>query len=311
MSLNELLGWILSHGLALVVGGLILFAIYRFAMSMAHRVVLGLLKVQNATLQAGSDPAEEQQKRAVTLEIVLGKLIRAGFLVALVILVLGVFELWELLAGLGLVAAALTLAGQAIVLDYLMGILILVEGPFYKGDWISVQAAPGAGTEGEVEEIGLRRTTLRDGLGALHSVSNGLIRLSSNLTRVYSIAAVDVQILRPQDLDRAIAVAGRVGRELGDDPAWNGRLFESPIDTWVTALTLDGAAITVRRRVPPELRTAATSEMRRRLSVAFAAESIGTGRWDTPPTPEASVATATESPGPDLIGDAHPDTPTR
>ena len=105
-------------------------------MRMTHRVVVGLLQVQNATLQAGSDPAEEQQKRAVTLEVVLGKLIRAGFLVALVILVLGVFDLWELLAGLGLVAAALTLAGQAIVLDYLMGILILVEGPFYKGDWI-------------------------------------------------------------------------------------------------------------------------------------------------------------------------------
>ncbi len=299
MSLNELLGWIVWHGLALLVGGLVLFALYRFAVSMTHRVVMGLLQVQSATLQAGSDPAEEQKKRAVTLEVVLGKLVRAGFIVALVILVLGVFDLWPLLAGLGLVAAALTLAGQAIVLDYLMGILILVEGPFYKGDWISVQAAPGMITEGEVDEIGLRRTTLRDGLGALHSVSNGLIRASSNLTRVYSIASVDVQILRPQDLDRAIAVAGRVGRELGDDPAWSGRLFESPIDTWVTALTLDGAAITVRRRVPPDLRLAATSEMRRRLLVAFAAESIGTGRWDTPPAPGASVATATELPGPD------------
>ena len=299
MSLNELLGWIVSHGLALLVGGAILFAIYRFALGMIHRVVMGVLQVQHATLQ-GSDPAEEQQKRAVTLEIVLGKLIRAGFLVALVILVLGVFELWELLAGLGLVAAALTLAGQAIVLDYLMGILILVEGPFYKGDWISVQATPGAVVEGEVDEIGLRRTTLRDGLGALHSVSNGLIRVASNLTRVYSIASVDVQILRPQDLDRAIAVAGRVGRELGDDPAWSDRLFESPIDTWVTALTLDGASITIRRRVPPDLRLAATSELRRRLSVAFAAESIGTGRWDSPPSPPAAsdvAATESASPG--------------
>ena len=303
MSLNELLGWIVSHGLALLIGGLVLFALYRFAVRMTHRVVMGMLQVQSATLQAGSDPAAEQQKRAVTLEVVLGKLVRAGFLAALAILVLGVFDLWQLLAGLGLVAAALTLAGQAIVLDYLMGILILVEGPFYKGDWISVQAAPGAITEGEVDEIGLRRTTLRDGVGALHSVSNGLIRVSSNLTRVYSIASVDVQILRPQDLDRAIAVAGRVGRELEEDPAWSGRLFESPIDTWVTALTLDGAAITVRRRVPPDLRLAATSEMRRRLSIAFAAESIGTGRWDTPPTPDAPVATATVSPSPDDVPD--------
>jgi small-conductance mechanosensitive channel len=124
MTLNELFGWIARNGIVLVVGGLILFAIYRFALRMIHRVVLGLLRVQQATLEVGSYPAELQQKRAVTLEVVLGKLIHAGFLVALLILVLGVFDLWPLLAGLGLVAAALTLAGQAIVLDYLLGILI-------------------------------------------------------------------------------------------------------------------------------------------------------------------------------------------
>ena len=98
-------------------------------------------------------------------------------------------------------------------------------------------------------------------------MSNGLIRVSSNLTRVYSIASVDVQILRPQDLDRAIAVAGRVGRELEDDEALGGRLVESPIDTWVTALTLDGATIRLQRRVPPGVRVEANSELRRRLSV--------------------------------------------
>jgi small-conductance mechanosensitive channel len=296
MTLNELLGWIARHGIVLIVGGVILFALYRFALRMTHRVVLGLLKVQQATLDVGSDPAEEQQKRALTLEVILGKLIRGAFIVALVILVLGVFDLWPLLAGLGLIAAALTLAGQAIVLDYLMGVLILIEGAFYKGDWISVQA-PGTIVEGEVDEIGLRRTTLRDSLGALHSVSNGLIRVSSNLTRLYSVAAIDVQIVRPGDLDRAIAVAGRVGRELGEDPDWSARLFDSPVHTWVTALTLDGAIIRLQRRVPPGLRLEASSELRRRLAEAFATESIGTGRWDTPPLPPTPVAV--ESPSSD------------
>jgi moderate conductance mechanosensitive channel len=304
VSLNELLGWIVSHGLALIVGGVILFALYRFALGMVPRVVHGLLHVQQATLEAGSDPAEERQKRALTLELVLGKLIRAGFLVAPVILVLGVFDLWPLLAGLGLVAAALTLAGQAIVLDYLMGILILVEGPYYRGDWISVQAGPGSIVEGEVDEVGLRRTTLRDGLGTLHSVSNGLIRVSSNLTRVYSIASVDIQILRPQDLDRAIAVAGRVGRELGGDQEWGARLVESPIETWVTALSLDGATIRLQRRVPPGVRLQANSELRRRLSLAFAAESIGTGRWDTPPSPVPTTVTPAEPPDPGAVPDS-------
>jgi small conductance mechanosensitive channel len=279
--LSEVPGWILTHGLLLVIGGLILFGAYRVLQPLIHRLVNTVLQVQQVTLP-GEQPPEELQKRASTLEQIFDKLLRAGFVLAVIILILGVFDLGGALAGLGLLAAALTLAGQAIVLDYLMGILILVEGPFYKGDWISIQA-PGVSVEGEVEEITLRRTTLRDGMGALQSVSNGLIRVSANLTRVYSVATVDVQIVRPQDLERALAVAARVVRELESDPDWAGRLVPSPIGTWVTALSLDGATVRLQRRVPPALRVEATSELRRRLSAAFAAESIGTGRWDTPP----------------------------
>ena len=282
MTLSELSSWIVSHGLGLIVGGLILFGLYRLADSLIPRVVTGLLHVQHAALSAG-EPIEELQKREATLKEVLGKLIRAGFLVAIVFLVLGVFDLFGVLAGLGLVAAALTLAGQAIVLDYLMGILILIEGPYFQGDWIAINA-PGVNVEGRVEEITLRRTTLRDGLGQLHSVSNGLIRVSSNTTRVYSLATVEVQVLRPPDVDKAIAIAGRVARELGAAEGWDERVAESAVETFVTALTLDGATLRVQRRVPPDRRFEAASELRRRLAEAFAAESIRTGSWD----PEAS-----------------------
>lgn len=281
MTLNDVAGWVASHGLALLVGVLVLFGLYRFAQPLIHRLVVGLLHVQQAAMPAGTAPAEELQKRAVTLEDVLTRLIRALFLVSIVVLVLAVFDLWELLAGLGLFAAALTLAGQAIVLDYLMGLMILIEGPFFKGDWIVVQG-PSDPVEGEVEEINLRRTVLRDSLGAMHSVSNGLVRVSSNLTRVYSVATVELQIVRSVDIDKAIAVARRVGEEIAHDPEWGPRLIPSPVDTSITALTLDGATIRLQRRVPPAVRAAATSELRKRLLEAFAAEGIGTGRWDTP-----------------------------
>jgi moderate conductance mechanosensitive channel len=281
MSLSEVTSWVVGHGLALLVGTLILFGLYRLVQPLIHRMVVGLLHVQQAAMPAGTAPAEELQKRSVTLEDVLTRLSRAFFLIAMVVLVLAVFDLGEVLAGLGLVAAALTLAGQQIVLDYLMGLLILIEGPYFKGDWIVVQG-PAEPVEGEVEEINLRRTVLRDSLGAMHSVSNGLVRVSSNLTRVYSVASVEVQIVRSADLDRALAVARRVGEEIERDPEWGPRLIPSPVDTSITALTLDGATIRLQRRVPPSERTPATSELRKRLLEAFTAEGIGTGRWDTP-----------------------------
>jgi moderate conductance mechanosensitive channel len=293
MTLSELSTWIVQHGLALIIGGLVLVGLYRLAESLVPRVVGGLIHVQQAALSA-DEPAEELQKRTSTLQDVLGKLIRAGFLIAIVLLVLGVFDLFGILAGLGLFAAALTLAGQAIVLDYLMGFLILIEGPFFKGDWIAIKG-PGVDVEGEVEEITLRRTTLRDELGQLQSVSNGLIRVSSNMTRVYSLATVEVQIVRPSDIDRAIGTAGAVARAYGDDQGWDQRIANARIEVWVTALTLDGATIRVQRRVPPGERLLATSELRRRLAAAFAGASIGTGRWDTPPLASEPLASPTSA----------------
>jgi moderate conductance mechanosensitive channel len=294
VTLSELTSWVVTHGLALLIGGLVLLVLYRLAQSLVPRVVRGALQVQQVAL-AGGDPTEELRKRASTLEDVLGTTIRAGFALALVLLVLVVFELLPLLAGLGLLAAALTLAGQAIVLDYLMGVLILIEGPYFKGDWVSIQG-PGVSVEGEVEEITLRRTMVRDSFGALHVVSNGLVRVSSNLTRVYSLATVEVQVLRPADVERAIAVAVAAGRALADEAAWRDDIPDAPVEASVTALTLDGATIRLQRRVPPGMRRAATNELRRRLVAAFAEASIGTGRWDTPPLPAEVPVAAAEPP---------------
>ncbi|HEY4754158.1 MAG TPA: mechanosensitive ion channel domain-containing protein, partial [Candidatus Limnocylindrales bacterium] len=170
---------------------------------------------------------------------------------------------------------------QEIVQDYVTGFLILVEGPFFKGDWVRV-GGPG-GVEGMVEEIGLRRTMLRDSLGTMHSVANGLIRQSSNWTRVFSIATVDVVVLHASDLDRALAVARETAESMRADPVWAASFAEGvPTDVLVTGLTVDGTTVRLQQRTPAGLHGPAASELRRRLAAAFAESMIGTGRWDSP-----------------------------
>src|SRR6187401_707024 len=186
--MESLVTWITTHAIALVVGIVVLILVYRYAKPFTHRFVVALLRAQQATLDGGGAPADELRKRAVTLEDLLNRIIRVTAIVLVMALLLSVFDLWPMVAGLGLIVAALTIAGQAIILDYLMGVLILVEGQFYNGDWISVND-PGSGmtVEGEVEEVGLRRTTLRDMAGVQHSISNGQIRIAYNWTRVYAV----------------------------------------------------------------------------------------------------------------------------
>ena len=253
---------------------------YRLAKPLIHKLVVAILKAQQATLDGGGAPAEELRKRAITLEALLNNLIRISVFVILIFLVLAVFDLWSLVAGLGLVAAALTIAGQQIILDYLMGILILVEGQYYNGDWISVDG-PNAIIEGEVEEVGLRRTTIRDTAGVVHSISNGQIRISSNWTRVYAVASVQVHVLhaagsRSSVGDRGASWPGDGGRSVVEGPTARGAASDDDLRRQRGWRHVLGA-----RPDTPADRWAAQTDMRRRLAAALAAEGISTARWDS------------------------------
>ncbi len=277
--MESLVTWITTHALGLVVGIVLLILVYRFAKPFIHKLVVTVLRAQQVTLDGGGAPAEELRKRADTLEDLLNKLIRVTAILLVIALLLSVFDLWPMLTGLGLIVAALTIAGQAIILDYLMGFLILIEGQYYNGDWITVSGS-GVNIEGEVEEVGLRRTTLRDMAGVVHSVSNGQIRISSNWTRVYAVASIQVRVLRGQDLGRALEVVDRVGREMLEDPAWKDLITERPQMTTISDMTLDGAVFWVRARTTPSERWTVSTEMVRRLAAAMADEGISTARWD-------------------------------
>ena len=104
-----------------------------------------------------------------------------------------------------------------------MGLLILLEGQYFKGDVVRIGAV-----EGTVEEVGLRRTLVRDPRGVLHSISNGDVRASANLTRTYAVAMVNIDGVADRDLEAAIAVLETVGRDLAADPALAERVPGHP-----------------------------------------------------------------------------------
>jgi moderate conductance mechanosensitive channel len=291
MTGDTLIAWLTTHAVALVVGLIVLVLIYRFAKPVIHRFVLAILRAQQATLDGGGEPAEEVRKRATTLEELLQKLIRLAVFALFIVLILSVFDLWEMLAGLALIAAGLTIAGQSIILDYLMGTLILFEGQYYKGDWLVVDWG-NVPIEGEVEEVGLRRTVLRDTNGTVHSVSNGVIRVASNMTRIYGVATVEILVLRAHDIDKAFAVINKVCDEMAADEAWKDKLLQdTPRVLVVSQLTIDGVMVRIRIRTKAPDRWTAASELRRRLAIAFDESEIPIGRWDALPAGTLEMST--------------------
>ncbi len=265
---DALIGWLSTNGVALAIVAIVALLAYRWARPVLHRLIVSLVHRQ-AALTDDAARLIEIDKRASTVEDVIAKALKALVVVAVAVVVIGILELWPLLAGLGLVAAAITLAGQDVVLDYLMGILILVEGQYYKGDIVRI-----GGIEGTVEEVGLRRTVIRDVRGTLHSISNGEIRTSANRTRSYAIASIAVDGIADADVERMIVLLDSVGADLAADPDLAEALIDTPGYRSTSALSALGATLLMSCRVQPEHRVRVEAEMRRRVAAEMAAAGV-------------------------------------
>ena len=275
--LTGLTTFLQERGLPLLIILVVTLLLFRAVRPLVHRFITSAL-VRRAARQAeltDVDPevaelmAEESVKRVTTLEDLVATVLKLTVAIVAALVVLTIFDLLPVIAALGLVAFAITLAGQSIVLDYLMGILNVIEGPYYKGDWVQFGTV-----EGEVEEVGMRRTVIRDSSGTVHSVSNAETRIASNLTRIFARMLVDITVAYGTDIDKATAIVTEVGDAMLADPEWKGRLLEAPRLLRVDALGDLGMTIRITGKVRASDRFIAPGELRKRLLAAFQSNGI-------------------------------------
>ena len=210
--------------------------------------------------------AVELQKRMGTLDRLATS--TARFFIAIIggLMILHAIglDIGPAIAGLGVVGVAVGFGAQSLVKDYLNGSLILIENQYSKGDVIRI-----AGVAGTVEDFSLRRTTLRDLDGVVHTVPNGEIAVASNLTRVWSRINQDVTVAYGTDIDKAIEVVDEVGRQMASDPLWKRRVLETPRVDRVAALAEYGVTLKILGTVRATEQWAAGGELRKRLLTAF------------------------------------------
>ena len=155
----------------------IAFAAVRLALGAAVRHLLERHGRQQAE---GLLTAVEMERRIRTLQRLASRVIGAVIVIVACLMVLDRFaiNIGPAIAGLGVAGIAVGLGAQTLVKDWLAGIFIVIENQYSAGDLVRI-----AGVEGEVEDFSLRRTTLRDVDGTVHSVPNGQIIVASNLSR--------------------------------------------------------------------------------------------------------------------------------
>jgi moderate conductance mechanosensitive channel len=172
--------WVEVLGPILLIVVLTLLAL-RGARLLVHSLVKAVPVRIAANGTAHELSALEIQKRRETIETLGSRVIQAFILVIGSLMVLGKLglDIGPAIAGLGVVGIAVGFGAQSLVRDYFNGALILLENHYSLGDIVSI-----AGVTGTVEDLSLRRTTLRDVEGVVHIVPNGEIKVASNRTRL-------------------------------------------------------------------------------------------------------------------------------
>lgn len=253
--------------IAFQVGAIVLVAAVGYALLRAGaRIgVRHLLDRRPATTESVL-PEVELQRRIATIERLTVR-VGAGLITVIALLmVLEVFdiEIGPAVAGLGVVGIAVGLGAQTLVKDWLAGIFVVLENQYSAGDVVTI-----AGVDGMVEDFSLRRTTVRDLDGTVHSVPNGQIVVASNHTRVWARVNLDIGVTYDADIERATAIIDRVGAELAEDSAWRDRLIEVPAVVRINALTDSGVTLKVLGQVRAAEQWAVAGELRKRILAAF------------------------------------------
>ena len=260
-------------GAAAVIAILVAAAIIiRLAHVFVHGAVRALLTRETLEGTSRDLSAMEIKKRQDTIEGLAVNVIRFFVIVvaALMILQAGFrLDVGPAIAGLGIAGIAIGLGTQNLVRDYLNGALILAENQYSKGDIVAI-----AGVSGRVEDFTLRRTTLRDTDGVVHTVPNGQITVASNMTRGWARVNQDIQVVFGSNLELVAEVIDGVGRELAADPKWGPRVLQAPHFERISEIGERGITLKIRGTVQASEQWSIGVELLSRLLKAFAEHGV-------------------------------------
>lgn len=264
MDLPALIDELHASGALILAARLLLVVVATFvALRFAHATVAVALNRlfyrESVEGTAREVSAVEIERRRSTLDGLVYRALRVIILVIAFLMVLQVLRLdiGPAIAGLGIVGLALSLGAQHLVRDYVAGAFVLIENQYSKGDVVSI-----AGVSGTVEDVSLRRTTLRDMDGTVHYVPHGLIQTASNLTRSWAGISLELPVPYEQDIAVVRTAVERAAERLAAEPDWAGRILELPHVVGVERMAEQGLVLRVAGSVTAPQRFTAAATLR-------------------------------------------------
>lgn len=249
----------------LIVVFLILFILQRMVLFFVHRLRKQADKQVGNFHRAGQLRTMASILRATAYGVL-------GFIAFLQ--VLNVFDIpyQPLLASAGILGVGIGLGAQSIFKDMINGIFILVEDQYNVGEVVII-----ASLKGTVEDLSLRRTTVRDGDGTLYVIPNSQIATVSNLSRDFSIATLPISVDASADPDKVMKLLGHLAAEVRNDAVFKQVAIDNPDVLGINDIRGREIIYQVNIRVRANQRDGVLRELRRRIVIAFEKEGIPLG----------------------------------
>ena len=251
-----------------------------------RRVVSGVVSGVKSEAKAVAEDSESPLvkarvvQRTKTIGSVLSNFITWG--IALVTLTMVLNELGvqvgALIAGAGILGAAVGFGAQSLVRDLISGLFIVFEDQYGVGDVVDLGEVKGA-----IEAVGLRVTQVRDVEGTLWYVRNGEIARVGNKSQGFSRVIVDLSFDPSVDIEKTkqalLAAAGTVAKS-----KTAGSQLVGGAEVWgIQSLSGDSLVIRLVQQVSPksvddvsrELRAALIAELKKsKISLASSGNSF-------------------------------------
>jgi small-conductance mechanosensitive channel len=257
--------WLATSGIQIVIIIIGTFIINKVTSSFIEKAI------RIAVRPDGISSKEAEEKRENTLIQIFNTTAKIGLLTISSLMILEEFgvEIGPILAAAGIVGLAFGFGGQYLIRDIISGLFIILENQYRIGDVVSFDDVSGT-----VQEISLRKTTLRDLDGTVHHIPHGEIKKVSNLSKDYSRVNLDIGVGYGTDLEHVIEVINRIGTELSEDAKWKEYIILAPQFLRVNDFADSAIMLKILGETLPSRQWEVTGELRKRIKITFDKEGI-------------------------------------
>jgi small conductance mechanosensitive channel len=145
----------------------------------------------------------KQEKQFHTLMATLRSIVNIVISVLFILEVLPKFgiDIRPILTAAGVLGVAVGFGSKQLVEDIISGMFLIIQGEILVGDYIEID-----GKSGVVENLNLKRVSIRDLEGKVYYIRNGMINMVINHTRDFAYAVTSIGVSYNSDIDKVMNV---------------------------------------------------------------------------------------------------------